>query len=576
MTPHTSMTRLSRTGLNVLVSALVLAPLIDAQCGNIKTVYNGGTTGSTLTMGSHRRALAFDAHKNLWSLVRRTVGTTSTLLLRRSTDGGTTWTATYNVPTVNGTNGAIVTGTHCETLHVLWSATGTSSLSSVYYRAFDTDTQTWIGSTTTLAVGTSSNDQYYANDIEVTSQARIAVTYSCRYTPPSNSPQSSFFNGSWSSTIRLAQMAAPGAHVFGPGKAINTGASGIAANMQAVGQRIHIIYRSATGGYGIHYRAFDTDYSVNGSFAQTTDTLIDPAGRATNIACIATDDDCTHCFKERLYVIYTVGATTAGSGRIMMAVAQATGADVQSNWTVTTVAADAPLMGGNYTYSHYSLAVGEDQKVYAVYSLKSQGHRRLYLREYKNGLVQGAPLIICATISNDRFAIVNGFRSTQVTSHVYASVSGKLSNINTGGYAAVFRRVNQARTVAYGAGCTMGPVVAGTPRLSSSNTPTIGTTYCITGRDLPSSSAGFMAIGSVCYQTPIALSTPFLPGCFQHQNWIAFLPVGSDSCGRLKLCVGIPNSLPLIGTDVFLQELHQIGTSFNFLATNSIQVLFGG
>ena len=80
-----------------------------------------------------------------------------------------------DTPTAGDTAGALVFGTDCDVCHIGWSARGTGSFFNAYYQAFNVRTMQWLGSPTLLVAGTSANDQYYVNDVEVTAKGTVVV-----------------------------------------------------------------------------------------------------------------------------------------------------------------------------------------------------------------------------------------------------------------------------------------------------------------------------------------------------------------------------------------------------------------
>ena len=544
-----------------------LAATLPAQWS---TIY-GSAGYDYRTQLTNQRSLAHAAGRvagstldhTTWSLVGRE-GTPRRLFLARSIDGGVTWDATqYFLPGLEQWDGSIVTGNDCHTLHVLWTAPNTGGWASVYYIAFNTETATWIGSTVTIASGSSATNRYTAADIEVTAKGRVVIAYANGniVVPP--------FTGTWSSVLRVAPPPTPGTQASFPpaGYQINVGSSGIRPNLQAVDEDVHIAYRSAVGGYGIFYRGFDTNTLT---FNQAVDV---PTGatQASNVACIATDDDCSRCGRGMLYILYAAGANLPGDGRLMLTT---TLLSAPTAWTTPQlVANDTPLILGNTTYLHYALAVGEDREVCAVYSRAQDDHTNLYVRRYVDGVASPEELYAASSLV-DRFSWVNGLRSTQIMSGPYVTVSGT----STGGVwndVRVARLGNTARTSSFGR--YTGPRTQ-TPRLAARNTPTMGTVFQLAVDEVDPLQLGILFIGREC-APELPLPPPwFESGSYILQDWIVFTTFSTVPCSntRSHALIDVPMPPPnpfLVGTGFFLQAVVSFGTPFPLVTTNSMATI---
>ena len=554
------------------IVSLVLAVLcvaLSPLAAQDKPVYTQpGTDGAKVqTMHPFQDALVFGANKTAWQLVWRELSATDRRLsLFKSTDAGNTWPLVpcLELPTSLDGRGSIAMGADCKTLSVVWDARDPDpAYSSVHYGEVDTTTCLWSCGPTLLATGTSSSN-FWAMDVESTLGGRVAVAYMRSY----SGSQNTWFNGNWSSTIRVKQ---PGAcNPFGPGQAINTGAYAVNANMVAIGDDVHIVYRTAYGGYGISYRGFDTR---SGLFLDAADVPIGPNDNldmhASNVAVIATDNSwARECKLACLHVIYATGDYTAGNGEVWRAWANVATAGTNLGWNRTLVMSRPELLGGNQNYYHYTLATGEDRAVYAVFTRKI-------------GLLTSieAQRFVCGTAyehvglfpTTSGVPGINGHRGSHTTAKLHFMISrqGNPEGVWMWRARGFDQLSGRARTVAYGRACEL---AGKQPTLRSHNTPTIG------GPPLVLESSGFvngnpavLMAGTTCTSVTLGSS------CWILQDMLLTLPVAPvTGCGQTVTSLVVPDDSSLIGVCLYLQAA-QYAPSLNpgsdFILTNGLAAI---
>jgi len=514
---------------------------------------NGGAT--VQTMHPFQDALVFGANKTAWQLVWREMGGVDNrrLSLFRSDDGGNTWLPCLELPTLQDGRGSIAMGADCKTLSVVWDARE-SGFSSVYYGEINTDNCTWSCPHTALATGTSSSD-FWAMDVESTIGGRVAVIYMRSYA----GSQNGYFNGNWSSTIRVKQPG-PCGTLFGAGQAINTGTTAVNANMVAIGDDVHIVYRTAHGGYGISYRGFDTRSEA--FFSSTpADVPIGPNGNldmhASNVAVITTNNRwARECQLACLHVLYATGDYVIGNGQIWHAWAPVAGA-ASGDWPRSVVASYPELLGGNQTYNHYTLATGENDAVFAIWKKKVANVTEFRLQPFGCGAALPDQLLF--SWNSDDAAGINGHRGSNTMAKPHFMVS--LQGIPMEGVLMWRARGNpavkgRAHTVAYGRTCEL---AAKQPTLRSRNTPTIGAPPLVleTSGFVNSNPAVLMA-GTAC------TSITFGPKCWILHNMVIAIAVGPiTGCGQTVTSLVVPDDSSLIDACLYFQAA-QYNPTLNF------------
>lgn len=528
-------------------------------------IYTQAGTGAAKvqTMHPFQDALVFGANKTAWQLVFRELSTTDRRLsLLRSLDGGNTWSPCLEMPTLQDGRGSIAMGMDCKTLSVLWDARDTSGFSSVYYGEVDTVTCDWTCGPTMLAAGTSAS-QVWAMDVESTLGGRVAIIYMRSY----GGTQNAWFNGNWSSTIRVKQ---PGLCPFGDGQAINTGTYAVNANMVAIGDDVHIVYREATGGYGICYRSFDTRGET---FYQSADVPIGPFNnadlQASNVAVIATDNIwAPACQLACLHVVYATGDYAAGNGKVWRAWADVATAGTNAGWNRTLVTTYPELLGGNQTYNHYTLTTGENRAVYANWKRKIGPITSIDSQRFVCGTAEAQ---VGLHASFDDMPGINGHRGSNTTSkrHIMFSIQGAVEGVWMWRHGQPL--AGRGRTVAFG---RTGEFGGKQPTLRSHNTPTVPSSLTLEASGLVNTGGpAFLMIGTMCV-TPVQIGTSY----WLLQDALMVLSLAPvANCGQTVTSIVIPNNSSLVDLCLYFQAVqyapgNNLGS--DFITTNSLLAVF--
>ena len=369
---------------------------------------------------AHQRGCVIDAGGRIWVVVRRTRVAgfgMSRIELHASTDGGRTFTLAGHTPGVG--LGSIACGPNPTQLLVTWSRAGRPGTDAVY-RAFDTERMEWVGKgAMVLAAAGGGDDQYRGEGVVVTQGGTVFVAISSQR----STPRRGGWRGSWSMGIReRIEVAADRDHVaeFGPLRQVNVGSFGVAPDLAAHGSLLHSSYRSqGNAGHGIWTRRFDLERDQFADQRDVAASAITKGGRgrlvAGNPSALTTDLDGAR------YVAFYSGGQRAGSGRIELAHATATG----TAFTRSVVAEDPALVGGNTNEQCVSLSNGPGDHVEVVFAKRSEQHRCLWRRVYSAGKPLGPARIVAESRSDGAFERVSGVRgSGAATSSVRAVVSG--------------------------------------------------------------------------------------------------------------------------------------------------------
>lgn len=453
------------------------------------------------------------------------------LRLYRSYDSGTSWLAVGDTPTIADGRGAIAAGTDCQTVHATWYALDTGSFANLYYQAFDLMTATWIGVPTVLLAGTNANDQYYATDIAITQKGAIGVAFHTHRTPTTAGL------AAWSGGLFVKRPSDP--TFQGPFR-WNTDTYGLNASMHAIGETLHATFRTNTGGYGIRYRAFDTSTLT---FATPADVPV-YALQATNSSVLTADAD------GNLYALFSRGGSAAGTGELQLGYAAAGN---PGTWTTQLVTSDPDLLGGNTTHTHFALARGEGNTVFALYSKRTgELHQNLWLTIFVNGLPVSPEVQILAGAGPDAFITVNGLRAGNSHSDLLA-LAGGLPASAAGGVAVFLPAANMARTVAFGSPC-QGSLPT-TPRLRSTSLPRGGATYGMQARGLPAGAFGLLAAGTTCQLPPIPLDGFGLTGCRLLTDIAGTIAFTADGAGEAVFNLSLASNPAYAGIPIHFTAL---------------------
>ncbi|MBK8098168.1 MAG: hypothetical protein IPK26_13735 [Planctomycetes bacterium] len=499
-----------------LLPALALTAFVSAQV----TITAASPGNLVRIMEPWRQSLVAMPDGSLLAMVFESDGTVTgqNLRLYRSYDSGTSWLGIADTPTIADGRGAIAAGTDCQTLHATWYALDTGAFANLYHQAFDLVTATWIGAPTVLLAGTNANDQYYATDIAITSRGAIGVAFHTHRTPTTAGLTA------WSGGLLVKRPSDPSFQ--GPFR-WNTDTYGLNASMHAIGETLHATFRTNTGGYGIRYRAFDT---TTLAFATAADVPV-YALQATNSSVLTADGD------GNLYALFSRGGSAAGSGELQLGYAAAGN---YGTWTTQLVTSDPDLLGGNTTHTHFALARGEGNTVFALYSKRTlEQHQNLWLTIFANGQPVSPEVQILAGAGPDQFATLNGMRDSHDHNDLLA-VAGGLPASAAGGIAVFLPAASMARTVAFGSPCQ--GALPTTPSLRSTSLPRGGSTYGVQARGLPAGAFGLLAAGTSCQMPPVPLDGFGLTGCLLLTDIAGTIGFFADAAGEATFALSLASN----------------------------------
>lgn len=419
----------------------------------------------------------------------------------------------------------------CDLLHVTWHATNGGSCSHLFYQAFDTSTLTWVGQPDQLLTGTASTNQFYPNDISVTTGGTIGITYNTNSTPTMSGL------APWSGGIMVKRR---GDAAFQGPYRCNTDTYGMLASAQAIGEVFHMSFRTNGGLYGIRYRAFD---ATTLQYVTASDVPLYGTNqanmRSTNSSHIATDD------AGNLYILYSVGSPNPAGGALEVAFASPS--NNYSTWTISLVESDPSLTAGNTTFQHYTLARAENGAVYAVFARASENYQNLYARILTPGPSGGAVVIpdpattpgvpLLTSSEDDTFKQVDGLRAEAVHSGPMVVFSGTPTS-RAAGYVDFMRLASAARTVEWGLACQGN--LPQLPRLASDTVPQTGTNFSFRITDAPTNTPGVVFAGFDCLVPPFDLGVLGMPDCAVFLTPLSSNLAVTDPSGNAALQLAIP------------------------------------
>ncbi|MBK8975424.1 MAG: hypothetical protein IPM29_05825 [Planctomycetes bacterium] len=513
--------------------AATLALPVAAQGGALSPLATGSASVTVSSMSSWRRSVVIAPTGVMWALLRDVdpgVGD-GQLYLTASTDGGATWTGRFDLATAGDGAGALCADRSCGTLQIAWNALNGGAFQDVYYQEFDTRAVRFVGSPQQLTTATSSNDQYYAEDVAVTERGAVVLAISTHRSPPVPP-----WRSGWSSGLLVRPA---GAAVFDPVRPVNTDAYGVRIDLQAVGEVVHGAFRTNTGLYGIRYRGFDC---ATGAFTTTTDVQVDVGTANVSQIAVTRNGD--------MYVLYVAGGTTAGTGELR--VGYSTVAN-PTQWTVQPLAADTDLLRGNVSYYHYSLATDGLGNVVAFYSRKTgEQHQNLYYRVLIAGQIVTPETLAVPSTDADRFLIVGGIRNPGTVVAPSCIVESRAA-VHVGNRVDLLRLGNGALAVEHGVGCAGSLPVA--PRFAAVSLPIGGGTLSLQLSDAPASTPGALLFGFSCPPAPIDL-TPFgLTGCQLDIAGPDSVGLPSGPAGTARLDLPIASSPAYAGVPLLFQSI---------------------
>ena len=523
-----------RYALLLALTASVLAVSSRAQ------ILVGGAGDSLVRAGaSNGRCIAYSPDGSMWALVYR--GTTAgarQLLLRRSVDGGRNWAGNSAIPVPTGANGSSSLGAihmdrNCDVLHVVYTVVHPIG-AEAYYVTFDTVRRSF-GTPQSLAYKPSNTNQStYAYDVAVTEGGAVVAGLQSHRGPRANWAR--FQRGSWVAAIRVKKR---GASAFGPVTQVNTGSTGVAMNLLAEGEVVHCVYRSALGGYGINYRAFDIerDAFVHAEI---------PIGPSSNSSITAAN--ISHLVRDSqggFNVLYPT------PGKLRLAWSPAGMHGQNASWTDATVVTDMGFTGGNTSQRFYSVTVSDGGNVFVFYAKPGESLQNLYLRIYFRGQPVSQEVLFRSGGAAGAFSWLCGVRDPGVVATPALVYWGRAGSSGPGRVDLI--RVGLGRSMSYGVGCAGS--LPSVPRLAPGTTPVIGQKLDVEATGHPASSVGAWLVGSVCAPQPVDLSSAGLTGCELFHNLVLTLSMRTDAQGMVTFSTTTPNNPGLSGLGIHLQSV---------------------
>jgi hypothetical protein len=549
--------------------------LVALCCTGVRaqtTILTGSTARTARTVDPHLHNLAMAGDGSMWTVVANPDGIagTSDTLLRKSTDGGKTWSGSYFFTTKTQTyRGGIYIGEDGFTLHAVWTDT-TSGFLDLHYQTFDTTAGKWIGSPLVIQKGSSSY-KWYTHDILVTRAGTVVIGAS---TGVGGGPG---FRGQ--STVVFIKK--HGTTAFSPPLKVNKGTATVAdigrlPALQAQDELVHIIYRtkrSPTSGihYGFSYRSLD---AVKMTFQQANDVHIGPNDNAgvnggRNLATALDAAGNMHC----VYV---------SPNKLRMSFGPNGKMGTNAGWKDLTITADQGLLGGNSPtvhYSHFSVTSGPPGLVHVIYSKLSEGYKNLYIQTF----ILGQPLIkppannerLLRAGSTNSYVKVNADSDTRKFTGGFAVTSGTPLGFARG--IVQFHDIanDPARTVELGVSCQ--GTLANYPRLRAQKRPLIGKAFDVLIDRMPNNAPFFVSLGGPFSKAPIDLGVIGAPKCHLY-NFGGSLVVGltASATGTFAIGTTLPNNPALRGTSVNLQAavVAAGANSANLVTTNYLGIFF--
>ena len=544
------MTERTLVSVSAALATLLVAPL-PAQLTLVTKPQTA--TEAVSPMLNQLRGIAVTSDGRLWTLTFADDGLMAgeasySLRLHASSDNGQTWTVVTKMRTPGSVRGSLTTGTDGRSLHVVSRSSNGATGFGIYYAVFDTRAMAWVGTDFEVAKGIDPNNQFLEPVVEVTRGGVVAVCYSTHR------------QGPWAGQLRVQKGGA-----WGPVQKVNVDTYGFEVNMQAHGDDLHLAYRSNAGLYGIRYRRFDTNAMAWGAEGEIQVSQANPlVTSANNLCCIAVAGN------GDVYVAYASGGTTAGTGAIWL------GCAPSGTYAFTThakIADDPSVLGGNNSYFHYSLGLGADGSVHALYSLFTETYSKLYLR-FTTGTGALGPQIPMSAQANRSFEWVCASRQALARIGVFAT----LADFSVTGNQVWFLPQATGAAVFHGVACQGG--ASALPQLASRALPGIGQALNLDMSSLAPGQTGVMALGAgdVAFgplPLPFELALIGAPGCWLAQDSLVTLGFSSSSQGLATVGLQVPGNPALAGVPLYFQSIVVTpgANGANLLLTNGIAAI---
>ncbi|MCA8968275.1 MAG: hypothetical protein KDC95_00775, partial [Planctomycetes bacterium] len=480
------------------------------------------------------------------------------MLLCASNDAGQTWSRVTEARTTGEAYGSLVVDPDGRTLHIAWYAwngnkTSVGWFNSVFYAAFDTRTDTWIGNDTMLVQGfDESNQTFSIPDIAITESGVLGVVFACARGVPNGWVGGT---GAWHSGLLWKK----GTNWSAPHR-INDDSSGVQASIVAHGDDFHMCYRVTTGGYGVAYRRFDT---VTASFGAEGELPVVPDAsnpkrnvstlHANNASHVAVDRD------GNVTVLYATGTSSSGGGKLFYVYQKAGSYTFSAPMQIDD---DSAMGWGNSTYRFFELARSSGGGLTAVYSKLTEQNQNLYMRLLQpSGPVPPygqSALTLQAGTAKDQFQQLSAHADHRGSAEQYVQHSDLRPFATfTGGSARLFGQLAGV-AVHHGSSCAGSKTFF--PRLTAVSPPAIGMTLQMDLARHPANGPGVLFLGFDDTKLFGAIPLPFelvplgLPKCYLTQDIALSLAYATNASGELRVQIPIPNNSSLVGVPLYWQS----------------------
>lgn len=533
---------------HLLLPMCLLAPVLTAQQFT-STIAAGNASTDVAGMPPYESAVAVAPTGIMWTAVRD--ATNTALYLTFSPDGGQTWLGRFDTATATDGYASICNDRDSNLLDVAWYAKDNGSFNNVYFQAFDTLALAWVGTPQLLTTGTSATDQNGVCDIGVSERGAICIALGSNSAPPAP------WTSGWAGGLLVRPA---GSTTWDPIRQVNVDYTGVYLNMCIVGETVHMSYRSATGGYGIRYRAFDL---TTNAFTAAQGVQLDSL--TSNVTSIGADSS------GGLYILYAKGsASGTGGGEIKLGYAAPGN---YSTWTTQTVVTDPDLIHGNIAYFQYSLATTGTDQVWAFYSkLTNETYSNLYGQLFVGGMAVTPEIPFLQSLDSNRYLWVNSVRNGG-TAVPPMCVTYSQAAVTVGRQLDFLSLSPVNRSVEYGIGCS--GTLAQAPYLHTVGWPNTAPAVTIQLNGAPASVPGMLLFRFTC-QRPVDLSAIGMPGCR-----LELAPAGSslimtDPTGTMSLTYTPPAAVPFVGLPFQFQAgvIAPGANAFGVVASNALNLVF--
>ena len=342
----------------------------------------------------------------------------SDLELWRSDDRGAVWQRAASVPTLGDSDGALVPDG--ENLACAWSANAGGKWTNVYAQRFDVEKNEWIGAPEQLTKASGDEDQYFTPDLARTANGALVVSIGSHRSPP-NPP----WSGGWSTGMRV--QAARGAE-WSPLRQVNGDSYGVAGNLLARGDCVDFTYRHNPGwSTAVHgLRTFDAaKRELLDAGAPITTAEPGENAHIANLGIFCSDGSGGRT------LLHLLGNHSPGQGRLAVTFARG-----DQPFRTVDLVEDPPLHAGNENPTHYTLARGPGNQVWAYFGKASEQFANLWQCMLEDGVAVSAPRVVVKG-EPQQFALLSGMRTDGVFCGLHVVVTARLPK-NRGGVVSVF------------------------------------------------------------------------------------------------------------------------------------------